>query len=116
MDSIEVKKTKNRGRGVFALRAFKAGEVVEVCPVIAVIKNDQIPPKLEPYPYEWTKSKCAVVGGYASFYNHSYHPNVEWNIDKRAKTVSFICIVPISKGSEIMFDYNYESIFEFRVK
>ena len=84
--SLEVKKTKNKGRGVFALANFRKGDLAEACPVIAVFReNEEIPDKLESFPYEWTKNKCAIVGGNACFYNHSFKPNVEVDINTRKK-------------------------------
>lgn len=53
--SLEVRKTKNKGRGVFALTNFRIGDIVEICHVIAIINNDDCSTQLEPFPYEWTK-------------------------------------------------------------
>ncbi len=124
--SLKVKMTRRKGRGVFALANFRKGDVVEVCPVIALITNDECPTKLEPYPYEWTRGKCAIVGGYASFYNHcpkpksakSKRPNVEMDVDKKNKTITFTCIAPITKGDEVTFDYREENdeVLGFQVK
>jgi len=119
--TLEVKMTKEKGRGVFALVNFNEGDVVEVCPVIAIIRNDECPVQLEPFPYEWTKNKCAIVGGYASFYNHTNTdesvPNVDLDIDKKGKTVIFTCIAPIAKGDELTFIYRDDTNdFGFKVK
>lgn len=123
---LEVIMTKRKGRGVFALVNFRKGDLVEVCPVIAIIKeDDELPNKLEPFPFEWTKRKCAIVGGNASFYNHAEpgkrrnQPNVEVDIDKKNKKIIFTCIAPIAKGDEVTFDYrggDENFYLDFKVK
>jgi len=115
MDGLEVRESKGRGRGVFARRRFEKGEVVEECPIIAVIKIDGRPEELECFPYEWSKTKCAIVGGYGSFYNHSYTPNAEIDIKKRKKLVIFKSISSIEAGEEVTFDYNCDKDLGFKV-
>ncbi len=71
--------------------------------------------RVEPFPYEWSDTKCAVVGGLASFYNHNpVNPNVDYHLNKRTKEYIFTCIVPISKGDELTFDYCVDVDFEIK--
>ena len=102
---LEVKETKEKGRGVFALKNFRKGSVIEVCPIIAIIKDDQCPRSLEKYPYQWTKKKCAIAGGYGSFYNHSYSPNADVDYDRKNKLIMLIAKERIIKNDEITFCY-----------
>ena len=115
---LEVKKTKRKGRGVFSLTSFKVGDVVETCPVIAIIKNEDCPVELEPFPYEWAKNTCAIIGGYASFYNHAKtKPNIDLDYDKKGKKIIFKCIAPIAKGDELTFTYRDDTNdFGFKVQ
>ncbi len=112
---LEVKMTEKKGRGVFALVDFRVGDVVEVCPAIATLRYEDCPDPLEPFPYEWSKTKCAVVGGLASFYNHNpVSPNVDYYLDKKSKSYIFTCIAPIAIGDELCFDYSVDVEFEVK--
>lgn len=51
------------------------------------------------------KNKCAIIGGHASFYNHSDEPNIDLDYDKRGKKITFKCVAPIAKGDELTFIY-----------
>ena len=43
-----------KGRGVFALRDFAEGEVVEQCPVIILLRAyDQLPPRIQTMVFNW---------------------------------------------------------------
>jgi len=110
---LEVRTTKKKGRGVFSLADFCVDDIVEVCPAIASFRYEDCPDRLDPFPYEWSETKCAVVGGLASFYNHNpVNANVDYYLNKRTKEYIFICIVPISKGDELTFDYCVDVDFE----
>ena len=50
MKELSIKKISSvKGRGVFAERKFKKGEIIEVCPVISVFKWSDCPKELENY-------------------------------------------------------------------
>lgn len=109
---VEVKKTLKKGRGVFALREFKAGEVIENCPVINITPAER--KRIENtilnyfiYPWRSTKSGCLVLG-YGSIYNHSYNPNADWKQDFKNNTMMYRAIKSITKGEEITVNYNGE--------
>lgn len=63
------------GRGIFANRSFKKGEVIEIAPYIldkGVAFNDYI------FSSHMPKYKSLIVFGYGSMYNHSDTPNVNY--------------------------------------
>ena len=95
---------------------FDVNDVVEICPVIATFReSEEIPDALASFPYEWSKTKCAVVGGLASFYNHNpANPNVDYYISTKSKSYVFSCIDFISKGDELCFDYGVDVDFEVK--
>jgi hypothetical protein len=44
-----------KGRGVFALQSFQAGDVVEICPVIVFeCPYDDLPAELQEYVFDWS--------------------------------------------------------------
>jgi len=108
---IEVRKSVGRGRGVFALRAIREGEVVERAPVIV------LPPEmhgvlehtyLDEYLFDWRKDRkeAAVVLGFGSLYNHSYAPNARYERRFEEQEIHFVAVRDIAGGEEIRVNYN----------
>jgi hypothetical protein len=107
---VEVRKTKKKGRGVFALKNFKKGEIIEKCPVLKLKPAERRLCErtfLNHYIYPWKSLNDAVVVlGYGSIYNHSYEPNGKWVRDYKGENMVYKAIKPIKKGEEILIDYN----------
>lgn len=103
------------GRGVFALKEIKEGELIEVCPVVRISRDD--PSNVEggaliEYFFHFgnsqkSKSAIAVVLGYGSLYNHSYSPNATYKKKPNDLTVEFYALRKIKKDEEITVNYNY---------
>ena len=110
-DAIEVKRVQGKGRGVFARRLIREGEVIERVPVLvlplAEINNGSGPTRLSGYCFEWRRGTVAVALGYGSLYNHSYKPNARYD-DESAQTKVFTAIREIPAGEEITINYNGE--------
>ena len=64
-DAVEVKRVKGKGRGVFARRAIRKGEVFETCPVLVVpaAAIEDYSTGFGPYVFEWGEGKVALVLG-----------------------------------------------------
>lgn len=110
---IEIKYiNKNKGRGVFALKNFKTGEIVESCPVIRLTPGERkhcSKTVLNCYMYPWRSTRSAsLVLGYGSIYNHSFTPNADWKQNFRSSMMVYRAIKPIDKGEEITVNYNGE--------
>jgi uncharacterized protein len=112
MADLIVKQSASRGRGVFAARWFQAGEVIEICPVIAVSSDDVA--KLDDTPlynyyFGWgTENKGAAIAlGFGSLYNHSYAPNAAYRKSEADSTISFFAVKPIAPEDEILITYNF---------
>ena len=106
---IEVVKTSGMGRGVFALKAFKPGEIIEVCPVILIPNEEGSPHNpTQEYSFRWSPKFVAIALGAGSLYNHSYEPNAYVTQDTRKKELSIICHKPIARAEQIFFNYNGE--------
>lgn len=105
-------RTKGKDRGVFALKNFKSGEIVESCPVIWLTPKERKRCKgtiLEHYIYPWRSTRSgSMVLGYGSIYNHSFKPNADWKQNFTLGTMVYRAIRPIKRGEEITVNYNGE--------
>lgn len=113
MISIYVKDTQKYGRGIYALRDIKKGELIEVSPVIISPKGEwEYLEKtvMSHYCFHWGEegNDTAIALGYGSLFNHSYSPNSVYYINEKKVTIEFYCIVDIKKNEEITINYNGE--------
>ena len=106
-DAVEVKRAKGKGRGVFARRAIRKGEVFETCPVLVLPAEEveDFSTGFGPYVFEWGEGKLALALGFGSLYNHSYRPNARY-LDVGPRTKAFEAIREIAAGEEITVNYN----------
>jgi SET domain-containing protein len=98
------------GNGVFTLKDFKKGEIIEICPAIFVpIEQFKLieQTKLFYYFFEYTNIEFAIVLGYGSIYNHSYLPNAQYRFNYRKRVMVVRAIRSIKMGEEIFFNYNF---------
>jgi len=96
------------GRGVFAARSFKEGDIIEIAPLITITRNTEAVQhtELRHYVFAGYDDNTTVIAlGYASLYNHSDKENAEF------ETLNDVVIVTamrnIKKGDEIFVDYNW---------
>ena len=108
---IAVRKTKGKGRGVFARQDIAQGELLEEVPVIvipiAAFEGEWENITLKSYFFMWTEKTVAISLGYGSIYNHSYDPNALFDFNYRGRTMVYRARRPIAKGEEITINYNY---------
>jgi SET domain-containing protein len=101
------------GRGVFAGRGFRAGEVIEVCPVIILPPgtDDAALDGLRRYVFEWgdANDRLAVALGYGSLYNHSPDPNAAFELRDARGEIVFRAVRPIAAGEQILIDYRWDA-------
>ena len=103
-------KIPKAGRGVFAGKPIKKGEVIEGCPVFVLPRKDYPIAKktaLRNYYFMWGKTTSAICFGYGSFYNHSYEPNATYKKRIKEKVIEFTSIKDIKKDEEITVNYHY---------
>jgi SET domain-containing protein len=109
---VNIKRTRKKGLGVFALKNFKPGELIESAPVLIFdTKGRKTLEKtlLSHYIYPWRSTRgAALVFGYGSIYNHSFSPNADWKQNFKTKCMVYRAIRPIKKGEEILINYNGE--------
>jgi uncharacterized protein len=109
-----VKETGARGRGVFASRGFKSGEIVETCPIIVVDKPmSDLPGEIACILFGWSYLVTRQVGpmtaialGYGSLYNHNNPANMRYEADDHIKAIRFIAVRDIVQDEELTVNYN----------
>ncbi len=110
--AVEVKKTSNKGRGVFALRDFTKGDIVEKCPTLNLDTKERKhceKTMLSHYMYPWRSTRTgSIVLGYGSVYNHSFDPNTDWKQNFKEGLMVYRALRSIKKGEEITINYNGE--------
>ena len=109
--SVVVRDAGDRGRGVFAARAFEEGETIEDCPVIVVPAGEVaavVGTVLGNYFFRWggTEDEAALALGCGSLYNHSETPNAMYVRKRELGILSFVAIRDIAEGEEIMVSYH----------
>ncbi len=108
-EAIEVKWIKGKGRGVFARRLIREGEVIEKVPVIVLpleeVEENTDVGRLTQYIFTWSRRSVALALGYGSLYNHSYRPNARYD-DIGKQTKIFTALRDIEPGEEITVNYN----------
>lgn len=104
----------DKGLGAYAARAFKAGEVVEVCPVIVFEqKLRELPRSLQVRVFDWgvladTRPANCLPLGCGAIYNHHEPSNMKAAaIDtERFQGLVFTAVRDIERGEELTVNYN----------
>jgi uncharacterized protein len=95
------------GRGVFATKRFRKGQLVEVCPTVEVPDADVVG-RLDDYVYSSVKDgDSLIVLGYGMLYNHSAEPNVEYDQVEPSR-ITYRAIRNVEPGEELTIDYGQE--------
>ena len=110
MEGLEIKNTRHKGRGVFATRDFREGDLIEICHIIECPDQDTElidRTSLYSYYFNWgpERNRVAIALGYGSLYNHSYEPNAVYIKDFKKNLLIFKCVKPVQKGQEITVHY-----------
>ena len=115
--SIERKKSRLHGYGVFALESInKNKRIIDYAGEL--ITNKQSERREDRYLAKgciwvfrvnrnWSRD-AAVGGNIARFVNHSCTPNCWIDVDAKTKTIWIRASKPIRKGQELTYDYNTE--------
>ena len=102
-----------KGRGVFANRNFKKGELIESAPVLVLLKPFQeLPPRIQTIVYNWqglTKGKTHSTGliyGFGSLYNHNNPANMRYEANADDEIMYYYAAEDIDKDEELTVNYN----------
>jgi len=105
-----IKHFTGKGRGVYSDLPIREGDIVEVCPIILLEKQEVESVKktlVYDYTFDWdekTGTECLPLG-YGMIYNHSADPNIEWDTDPENETVVFTALRDIPAGEELCHNY-----------
>ncbi len=99
------------GRGVFTAHDIDAGSMIEIAPVLVIppaqvkIIHETV---LHDYYFRWGNDleSCAIALGFGSLYNHSFAPNMTFEMDFGNNTLDFYAYRKIAAGEELTFNYN----------
>jgi len=106
---VEVRYSPGKGRGVFAIKPIRRGEVIEVAPSLMVPSEDE--DRLEAsflrhYLFQTDDGRHYVVAmGYVAIANHSDQSNATFDITKETSTVR--ATKNIKAGQEVCVDYGW---------
>lgn len=97
---IIVKKSSVHGKGVFALKPLRKGEMIVDIEATIVSKSSE-------YTLQIAKRQHLFAHYVDNYINHSCTPNVRVKLySSTPKRVSYVAIKRISAGAELFWDYN----------
>jgi hypothetical protein len=105
---IEVRHSPGKGRGVFAMRPFRRGDLVERAPVLVVPEDEHphiVATVLNSYVFGWGDGGVAVCLGFGSIYNHSWDPSVEYQKHLEGSYIDFVALRDVAPGEELFVNY-----------
>jgi SET domain-containing protein len=114
-----IKNTKKYGRGLYATRSIKKGEIVETSPIVSIDKREAgliSSTLLNVYVFEWNKDSSALALGNGSLFNHSSKKsNVSYMNSFLTKEIVFISNQNIKKGQQLFINYGYEPSYALAI-
>jgi SET domain-containing protein len=112
---IVIADSPGKGRGVFAAKKFRKGDVIEIAPVLDLGHSTNEYDLLDftniiSYVFQTDdddgKTHSVVGLGYASLYNHSREPNADWRITTNVFVIKAVQTIDV--GDEIYIDYGWD--------
>ncbi|MBS3025863.1 MAG: SET domain-containing protein-lysine N-methyltransferase [Dolichospermum sp. DET50] len=106
---LVLRDTETKGRGIFAQQDFAKGDLIETSAVIVIPKQQvKLITKtvLLNYYFGWHGESGAIGLGFASLFNHSYHPNAVYIKNFAKSFIDIIAYKDIRTGQEITINYN----------
>lgn len=104
-----VRASPGRGRGVFAARAFRKGEVLERAPVIVVPRAQLAPLRgtlFDDYWFWWDELHNACALGWAALYNHGCPANAAFHREHEDRVLVFTAVADIAGHTEVTINYH----------
>ncbi len=115
---VEIRDTGTaKGLGVFALRPFNRGDLVEACPVVIFDQDDYdaLPKELRERTFNWSAviskppGMHALALGYGSIYNFENPANLQYTAMRSTATMTFVANRVIEAGEELTINYDERS-------
>ena len=105
---LYVRTVEGKGRGVFAQRLIRQGEILEQAPVIVLPTPEGAWIErtiLFQYCYSWGDTKALALG-LGSLFNHSYHPNTQYRREFDQHLIIYTALRDIAPDEELTINYN----------
>jgi hypothetical protein len=109
MENLEIKINSEKGRGVFTKKGFDLKEIIEVCPLIIIPKEQRKfidKTILYNYYFLMENGSIAIALGYGSLYNHGKKANAKYIVDLDKNVLSIVGIRKTEANKEITINYN----------
>jgi uncharacterized protein len=109
---LHVRRVRGMGRGVFAGRRFRRGEVIEVCPILPLTRREERACRgtaLDRYFFAWDEPGyiVAVVFGLGCVYNTSPDPNARFSQRWSTRDMVYRAARDIEMGEQILVNYGW---------
>lgn len=134
MNELYIKEIPGKGRCVFSKKDIKAGEIVEIAPVVIIsgalsdypeeheyrvnglkkVTSDRtiLPQEIRNIIFSWSnltnngkKDQCIALG-YGSLYSSDNPSNMKYEADEKNLNLLFIAVVDIPKDTELTVNYS----------
>lgn len=114
---ITVKVTNEMGRGLYATRIIKAGEVVSQCEILVLSEIDTAivaETDLKYYTFKFNELQDCLVLGLGEIFNHADQPNVSFELVdfEGRKVMQFKALSNIETDAQLFIDYNSDTQVE----
>lgn len=115
MKTYYVRNTKDMGRGIFADRDFKAGEIICYCELLVLDKDDSSminDTSLENYTFRFNEMSDCLVLGDGSIFNHNDDENTTYELIKITDALGsrhlmkFTTKKPILQDEQMFINYS----------
>ncbi|GLB38437.1 putative SET domain containing protein [Lyophyllum shimeji] len=111
-----IRRTQEKGRGVYASRAIPAQTLIEISPVLFFSKEEYAEhgrfTVLDEYTFKWPDGRMALALGLGSLFNHSARPNVSYALDTATESIRYTTVRDIVPGEELCIFYGHKLWFE----
>lgn len=116
-DKIKLGDSLIHGRGVFASKNIKKGEIIERCPLIQMQNRSKYQLDRIVFDYMYAQPPCDcfecknhgfifyMALGYGMLYNHQDDPNALWKFNYTQLLGDVICVKDIKQDEEIFVNY-----------
>jgi uncharacterized protein len=112
--AIEVRMTPTMGRGVFAARPLRHGEVLGAFHTIRLPPHEVAAMQGTTLSHFWFEDdadgSAFVVLGWIEMINHSASPNADrsWQVTPEGEVVTLFATADVATGQQLFIDYHFE--------
>ena len=103
--ALQIRVSPLGGRGVFAGRLYRKGDVIETCPTLNRHDDDWGGNATTDYSFGGNNSNSLLALGYGSLYNHSDDASAEYSIQDDDNVMVFKAKRTVKPNEEITVDY-----------